>query len=128
MLVTQTKMVEILMLSEGVGKHSWIQLRTLLNKNNSVIECIFNVGASFYTTWEQRNKMHTWYKSKKVWTHDFEYNMMYKHRQQRWQSRHRKYIHLYNKGTDRIALKLNKPTLCTQYTKFLNRPNMPMNS
>jgi hypothetical protein len=37
-----------------VGKHDRIQLRTLLNKNNSVIECIFNIGASFYTTREQR--------------------------------------------------------------------------
>jgi hypothetical protein len=32
---------------ENVGKHSQIQLRTLLNFNNSVIECIFNVGAFF---------------------------------------------------------------------------------
>jgi hypothetical protein len=37
-----------------VGKHSRIQLRNLLNKNNSVIKCIFNIGASFYTTREQR--------------------------------------------------------------------------
>jgi hypothetical protein len=39
-----------------VGKHGrQIQLRTLLNKNGSVIECIFNVGASFYTTCEQKH-------------------------------------------------------------------------
>jgi hypothetical protein len=44
----------------GVGKRSRIQLRTLLNKNDSVIECIFNAGASFYTTCEQRR----WYKHK----------------------------------------------------------------
>jgi hypothetical protein len=38
-----------------VGKHIRIQLRTLLNKNDSMIGCKFNVGASFYTIWEQRN-------------------------------------------------------------------------
>jgi hypothetical protein len=32
-----------------VGKRSWIQLRTLLNESESLIECIFNVGASFHT-------------------------------------------------------------------------------
>jgi hypothetical protein len=42
----------------SVGKRDRIQLRTLLNKNDSVIECIFSVGASFYTYWEQRE----WYK------------------------------------------------------------------
>jgi hypothetical protein len=43
-----------------VGKHGRIQLTILQNKNDSVIECIFNIGASFYTTWEQRR----WYKQK----------------------------------------------------------------
>jgi hypothetical protein len=29
--------------------HSRIRIRTLLNENNTVIESIFNIGASFYT-------------------------------------------------------------------------------
>jgi RecA-family ATPase len=36
-----------------------------------------------------------------VWEYDFEYNTVYKHRQQSWQSGHRKYIHLYNNLTMR---------------------------
>jgi hypothetical protein len=38
-----------------VGKHGRIQLRTWLNKLDSVIECISNDVASFYTKTEQRN-------------------------------------------------------------------------
>jgi hypothetical protein len=38
------------------GKPSRIQQRTLLNKLDSVIECISNGGASFYTQREQRKQ------------------------------------------------------------------------
>jgi hypothetical protein len=40
-----------------IGKHNRIQCRTRLNKHNSVIECIYNSGASFYT--QQRTKKNT---------------------------------------------------------------------
>jgi hypothetical protein len=80
-----------------------------------VIECIFNIGASFYTTCEQRK----WYRheSRRSETsknktypntgewHGAEMDMEYKHRQQHWQSGHGKYIHLYNSSN--LELRLN---------------------
>jgi hypothetical protein len=65
----------------------------------------------FYTTCEQRK----WnrYEQRRSETsgnqtypntgkqHNSEYNMKYKHRQQRWQSGHGKYIHLYNKRVNK---------------------------
>jgi hypothetical protein len=43
----------------NVGKRSRIQLWTLMKEIYSAIECIFNVGASFYTRQEQRKWCNT---------------------------------------------------------------------
>jgi hypothetical protein len=82
-----------------------------------VIECIFNIGASFYTTCEQRKQYgHGWGRSESSKNkthpnageqHDAELDMGYKHRQQHWQSSHGKYNCLYNTHSEQKILGSN---------------------
>jgi hypothetical protein len=51
LLVIRKNVFNKLIFKDIVGKHSRIQLRILLNKNNSVIECIYvQHWGIFYTT------------------------------------------------------------------------------
>jgi hypothetical protein len=75
---------------EIVGKRCRIQPRTLLNKNDSMIEWIFNIGASFYTPWEQRKTGKHEHSSSEtstnIQTQHFQEAWGIKHWQQCWQS------------------------------------------
>jgi hypothetical protein len=83
----------------SVGKHSRIQLRTLLNKNDSVIECIFNVGHLFipHVNKENSTGMNSAEVKHVVGRHiqtqvnnnGCRCSMKFKHRQQRWQRAHK---------------------------------------